>query len=297
VVDVGGGEVADGPVGHAQAHVCPQGCQDVRGDVVEELVEMGGGGRVGGGGVDAEAQGDQVQVPVAARGAVPVDDAGDVAAAGEDVAGVVVAVDGVIAAQAAGVARPGGGDPAVQRLGAAAVLAQWLVQAVAGPVAGEVEIGGRDGRVAGELACLQVVEGGCPAARSAPTGGRRARSHTRPRPARRGRARRPAAPRQIPPRWRRPSAGRPGVRLVATGRGTARPVRPPRTARVRARQQPGRDPGGAPVPVYGAAGWNVRANTSNMRKSASHSFSGVDDGEAVAVRAYVRTGRRATRRT
>jgi hypothetical protein len=59
----------------------------VRGEVVEELVEVCGGGWVGGGGVDAETEGDEVQAPVAAGGAVPVDDAGDVAVAGEDVAG------------------------------------------------------------------------------------------------------------------------------------------------------------------------------------------------------------------
>ncbi len=119
------------------------------------------GSWVGGDGMNAEAEGDQVQAPVAAGGAVPVDDAGDVAVAGEDVCGLVVVVDGVIAAEAAGVAGPGGGDPAVERPGAGAVLAQRLVQAEAGPVAGEVEIGGGDGWVAGELAGLEVAEGEC----------------------------------------------------------------------------------------------------------------------------------------
>ena len=136
VVDVGGGEVADRPVGHPQAHVRPHGRQNLRGELIEEPVQVPDGGGVGADAMHAETEGDQVQAPVTAGRAVPVDDAGDVAVAGEDVAGLVVAVDGVAAAEAAGMAGADGGDPAVQCPGAGAVLAQRLVQAEAGPVAG-----------------------------------------------------------------------------------------------------------------------------------------------------------------
>lgn len=140
VVDLAGCEVANCPVGHAQAHVRLHGREDMRGEIVEKPVEAAGGLRFGGGGVDAEAKGDQVESPVAAASAVPVDDAGDVAVAGEEVGGLVVAVDSVVAAEVTGMAGADGGDPAVERPGAGAVLAQWLVQAVARSVASEVQL-------------------------------------------------------------------------------------------------------------------------------------------------------------
>lgn len=69
------------------------------GEGVEQLVEAVGGLGIGGGGVDAEAEGDQVEPPVAAAAAVPVDDAGDAAVAGEEAGRLVVAVDGVVAGE------------------------------------------------------------------------------------------------------------------------------------------------------------------------------------------------------
>ena len=90
---------------HARSRTCG-------GEGVEQLVEAVGGLGVGGGGVDAEAEGDQVEPPVAAAGAVPVDDAGDAAVAGEEVGGLVVAVDGVVAGEGQGRAKGPAGSPA-----------------------------------------------------------------------------------------------------------------------------------------------------------------------------------------
>jgi hypothetical protein len=71
---------------------------------------------------------------------------------------LVVTVDSVIAAEVIGIAGSDGSNPPFQRPGAAAVLAQRLVQAVAWPVAGEVEPDGRDAGEAGEPVRLHVVQ-------------------------------------------------------------------------------------------------------------------------------------------
>jgi hypothetical protein len=139
----------------------PHRSENVRGKAVEDLVEAADGARIGGDGVEAEAEGHQIEAPVAAPGAVPVDDAGDAPAVGQQVGGLIVVVDRIIADEVAGVAGSDGGDPAVKRPGAGTVLAQRLMQAVAGAVAGEVKPDRRNGAVAGELASLEVVEGEC----------------------------------------------------------------------------------------------------------------------------------------
>src|SRR5580698_8402645 len=136
-------EVADRPVGHAQAHMSPRGPQNFRGQRIEQGVQAFGDFAVGAVGMNTESQGNQVEAVVAATRAVPVHDAGDAAVSREDVAGVKVPVHSVIAEEVPGILSPAPGDLAFERGGAPAELAKRLVQAVSGAVIEQVQLVGR----------------------------------------------------------------------------------------------------------------------------------------------------------